>query len=103
MVDITYNPTPKEDEILLVLKQESRVNTQRICDRTDYNRDTVAEGIENLLTHGWIAEITEDLYEFVDDPRGEKARLKPGVDPNKETQTSPIDPTEISDEADDSQ
>ncbi len=101
MVDITYKPTPTEDEVLLVVKQEERVNSKRVCDRTNYDPAMVSECLETLVSHGWVTEVTDDLYEFVDDPRGSDSRIKPGMDPNKNTQTAPIDPT-TADDTDDS-
>jgi DNA-binding IclR family transcriptional regulator len=92
MVDITYEPSSTEDEVLLVVKQEERVNTQRVHDRTAYDPAEVSDCLETLVSHGWVQEVTTDLYEFVDDPRETDTRLEQGMDINEDTQTAPIDP-----------
>lgn len=99
MIDITYEPSIPEETVLLVIKQENRVNTQLVCERARFDEDQVRDGLQNLESHGWVAKVTDDLYEFVDDPRGPKDRMDPSSDPNKETQTAPIEP--VADEEND--
>lgn len=94
MTDITYEPSITEEEVLLVVAQERRVNSRLVCERTRFEKDAVDDALQTLASHGWIDEITDDLYEFVDDPRSPGARISGIPDPNEKTQTAPIDPTE---------
>ena len=94
MTDITYQPTIAEEDILLVLKQEHRANTQLVCNRTRFEKPVVRDSLQTLESHDWIKEVADDLYEFVDDPRGPQDRIDPSSAPNKETQTAPIEPLE---------
>jgi hypothetical protein len=94
MIDTTYEPTITEEDVLLVLKQENRANPQLVCERTRFDENEVRESLQTLESHSWIREVTNDLYEFVDDPRGRQNRIDPSSAPSEQTQTAPIDPSQ---------
>jgi hypothetical protein len=94
--------TAAEREVLERMTDERRVNTQLLSEVTSLDRETVETVLADLSSAGLIQEVTTDLYEISKTTKLEEDRVvQKGIpDPNPDTQTAPIDPTDIEDRDD---
>jgi len=71
MVNESYDPDDREEDVLNVLKEEGRVNPYLVRQRTEYGKGEINTSLKSLSDAGWIRRVCRGLYEFVEDPRGE--------------------------------
>jgi hypothetical protein len=69
MVNPHFEPTPEEESVLSVLKQENRANPYLIRENTELGKGEVNTALTRLTSAGWVLKVTRGLYEYVDDPR----------------------------------
>lgn len=90
-----------EADVLECILDEQRVNTQLISERTTLSFAEIETALEQLISEGLVERVTEDLYEIDEGSRGQlrdAARYQGIPDPNPDTQTAPIDPTDVEEE-----
>jgi hypothetical protein len=71
MVNESYDPDDREEDVLNVLKEEGRVNPYLVRQRTEYGKGEINTSLKSLSDAGWIRRVCRGLYEFVEDPRGQ--------------------------------
>ena len=71
MVNESYDPDDREEDVLNVLKEEGRVNPYLVRQRTEYGKGEINTSLKSLSDAGWIRRVCRGLYEFVEDPRQE--------------------------------
>lgn len=71
MVNEDFEPSDSEEAILEVLKREGRANPYLIREQSDLTKQTVNEGLRQLIAAGWAKKVVRGLYEFNEDPRDE--------------------------------
>lgn len=85
-----------EAEILDAMDDGKRVNTHYLAEQTSLERDRIPSVLADLVAADHVREVSRDLY--VRTPEGDSTAVHHGIpDPNPETQTAPIDPTEFED------
>jgi hypothetical protein len=79
------------------MTDERRVNTQLLTEMTSLDHATVETVLADLSSARLIREVTTDLYEISKTTKLEEdGAVQKGIpDPNPDTQTAPIDPTDI--------
>ena len=84
-----------ERDVLERMTNEKRVNTQLLVDVTTLSHDEVETALGDLAEAGLIREVTTDLYEIAEATSlADDGAIYKGIpDPNPDTQTAPIDPT----------
>jgi len=86
----------EEAEILEAMADGERANAHYLADHTSLDLDTVRSILPELAAANRLREVSQDLYVRV--PDEERGAVHHGIpDPNPETQTAPIDPTEFDD------
>lgn len=78
MVNDTYRPSDREEEVLELLKEGrdngepwGRVNPMYVREELGIKRQYANKALSNLVTAGWVRKPVRGLYEFVADPREE--------------------------------
>lgn len=73
-----HEPSPVEDRVLRAFKNEredageSRLSPAMLRDRLDgEEKQNVNYALNQLTTAGWVAKLSQGVYEYVDDPREE--------------------------------
>jgi hypothetical protein len=102
MTDTRHELSAAEREVLEAIADQSRVNTQLLLEMTSLQSATIEPIVDDLLSAGLIREITTDLYEMSEAASLEDdAVVHKGIpDPNPDTQTAPIDPTDFEENGD---
>jgi len=102
MTNEHYELTDAEREVLEQITDERRVNIQLLSEVTSLDRAIIETALEDLSSAGLIRKITTDLYEISETTElKEDGAVHRGIpDPNPDTQTAPIDPTDIEDRVD---
>lgn len=99
MVDTEDELTEAEKAVIDVVADEGRVNSHLVCERTDFDEETVETALNRLASSKRVKKVACGLFDYIGDKRDdtEKARGIPEI-PNKDNQTAPIDPTEFHDD-----
>jgi DNA-binding Lrp family transcriptional regulator len=99
MTNTRHELSAAEREVLEVIADQSRVNVQLLTETTSLQSATIEPIVDELVSAGLIREITTDLYEISEATSLEDdAVVHKGIpDPNPDTQTAPIDPTNLED------
>lgn len=71
MVNESYSPNEREDEILAFIKAEAggRVTNRYVREQLEMPAERVDPALNNLEKAGWVQRLTRGFYEFVEDPR----------------------------------
>lgn len=69
MVNRDYQPSPREEQVLDVLK-DGRATPKLIKDHTGLSDQQINYAVNQLQAAGWVERVSTGLYELVEDPRG---------------------------------
>lgn len=64
-----FEPSERQEKVLDVFKEETRVNPLRLREVTGYSKQRVNDVLRDLQAAGWVRRVNRGLYEFVGDPR----------------------------------
>lgn len=69
MPNENFEPSEPQEDVLAVVKDETRVNPLRVRNVTGLGKQRVNDALGSLVDAGWVRHVNQGLYEFIEDPR----------------------------------